>query len=64
MTPNFLFSWPHAVMGGGELDSGQTSGVLTAEDCSSCLYDDGVILPHQTQQVWVHIHQVRYPSLL
>jgi 3-methylcrotonyl-CoA carboxylase beta subunit len=50
MGPNFLFSWPHAMMGGGDIDSGQDSNTLTAEHCSSYLYDDGILFPNNTRQ--------------
>ena len=72
MSPNFVFSWPHARMGIGDIGhtafDREEAPEMTGEECSWRLLDDGLILPHQTKEVcllqlaWLYVHCPSYPS--
>ena len=72
MSPNFVFSWPHARMGMGDIGhtafDHEEAPEMTGEECSWRLLDDGLILPHQTKEVcllqlaWLYVHCPSYPS--
>ena len=56
MSPNFLFTWPHAQIGVGDISQSSDYNRLTkisAEDSTQRLLDDGLILPHQTKKVYI-----------